>query len=60
MTDASHDGEAVTVEVDGVPRAVPINALKAQLVIGGAAPGPHTAELTDPAGCFPPRLVSCP
>jgi hypothetical protein len=60
MTDQSHAGEPVTFEVDGSPHVVTINGAKAQLVIGGAAPGPHSAELTDPAGCFPLRTFSCP
>jgi sugar lactone lactonase YvrE len=60
MTDLSHAGEPVTFEVDGSPQVVTINGAKAQLVIGGAAPGSHTAELTDPAGCFPLRTFTCP
>jgi hypothetical protein len=60
MTDLSHAGEPVTFEVDGAPHVVTINGAKAQLVMGGAAPGGHTAELTDPAGCFPPRTFTCP
>lgn len=60
MKDGSHDGEAVTFEVDGAARVVPINGIWAQLVITGAAPGPHTVALTDPAGCFPVQTPVCP
>jgi hypothetical protein len=60
MTDGSHDGEPVTFEVDGAPYVVSIDGSAASLVIGGAAPGPHTVELTDPAGCFPVRTPVCP
>jgi hypothetical protein len=60
LTDGSHDGEQVTVEVDGEAQALTVNGAKAQKVINGAAPGPHTIELTDPAGCFPIRTPICP
>jgi hypothetical protein len=29
-------------------------------VINGAAPGPHSVTLTDPAGCFPTQTPVCP
>jgi hypothetical protein len=38
---------------------VTINGNKAQLSINNPALGEHTIELTDPAGCFPPRMPSC-
>jgi hypothetical protein len=58
LTDASHSGEQVTITVDGVPMPVTINGRRAQLSINGA-PGSHTFELTDPAGCFPPIVTTC-
>jgi hypothetical protein len=60
LTDTSHDGEPVTIEVDGVPRVVPIDGFQATLVVGGMAPGSHSVELTDPAGCFPVQTPVCP
>jgi hypothetical protein len=58
MTDTSHDGEQVTITVDGVATPVMIAGQRAQLSIQGQ-PGPHTFELTDPAGCFPPIVSEC-
>ena len=59
LTNTSHSGEQVTITVDGNPRPVTINGNKAQLSINNPAPGEHTIELTDPAGCFPPMVPSC-
>ena len=59
LTDTSHSGEQVTMTVDGNPTPVTINGNKAQLSINNPAPGEHTVELTDPAGCFPPSMPSC-
>ena len=59
LTDTSHSGEQVTITVDGDPTLVTINGNKAQLSINNPAPGEHTVELTDPAGCFPPMVPSC-
>ncbi|MDX1384758.1 MAG: VCBS repeat-containing protein, partial [Thermoanaerobaculia bacterium] len=60
MIDGSHDGEQVTVSVDGDPRVLTIGGNRAQMVINNAAPGPHTVELTEPAGCFPKAVRVCP
>ena len=59
LTNASHSGEQVTITVDGNPIPVTINGNQAQLSINNPALGQHTIELTDPAGCFPPRMPSC-
>ena len=59
LTDTSHSGEQVTITVDGNPTPVTINGNQAQLSINNPALGEHTIELTDPAGCFPPRMPSC-
>ena len=59
LTDTSHSGEQVTITVDGNPTPVTINGNQAQLSINNPAPGEHTIELTDPAGCFPPSMPSC-
>ena len=59
LTNTSHSGEQVTITVDGNPTPVTISGNKAQLSINNPAPGEHTVELTDPAGCFPPTVPSC-
>ena len=59
LTNTSHSGEQVTITVDGNPTPATINGNKAQLSINNPAPGQHTIELTDPAGCFPPSMPSC-
>ncbi len=59
LTDTSHSGEQVTISVDGAPNVVNINGQRAQLSINNAAPGEHTIELIDPAGCFPPVVTTC-
>jgi probable HAF family extracellular repeat protein len=59
LTNTNHSGEQVTITVDGNPTPVTINGNQAQLSINNPAPGEHTVELTDPAGCFPPMVPSC-
>ena len=59
LTNTSHDGEDVTITVDGNSNQVTVNGNKATLQIN-STPGTHTVELTDPAGCFPPRMPTCP
>lgn len=59
MTDTSHDGEQVKVTVDGVERVSTIRGDSARLGMRGVAPGPHTVELTQPAGCFAPVTAVC-
>ena len=60
LTDTSHSGEQVTISVDGNPITVTINGNKATLQISNEGAGTHTVELTDPAGCFPPQMPTCP
>ena len=60
LTDTSHSGEQVIITVDGGdPIRVTINGNQAQLSINNPALGQHTIVLTDPVGCFPPRMPSC-
>jgi hypothetical protein len=59
LTNTSHSGQQVTITVDGTPRSVTINGNKATLAINSTA-GTHTVQLTNPAGCFPPSMPSCP
>jgi hypothetical protein len=60
LTDTSHSGEQVTITVDGNPNSVTISGNLAKLQINNPAPGAHTVELTDPAGCFAPVNTNCP
>lgn len=53
-----HDGETMTVEVDGVPFAVNISGDVAKLDLPNE-PGAHTIELVDPADCKDPIGVDC-
>ena len=60
LTDTSHSGEQVTITVDGNPNQVTISGNQASLQILNPGVGAHTVELTNPAGCFPPSMPSCP
>jgi hypothetical protein len=60
MTDATHDGEQVTVTVDGLAHSATIRGDRARLGVRGVAAGPHAVELTQPAGCFAPVTAVCP
>ncbi len=60
MTDTSHTGEEVTITVDGAPFTLVIGGNRAQLSVPNAAAGSHAIELTDPAGCLPPVVTTCP
>ena len=60
FTDNSHDGEQVTFTIDGTDvQVVTINNNRAQLSLPNYGAGPHTVELTDPAGCFAAFNVNC-
>lgn len=58
LTDTSHDGETVTVDVNGTPHDLTIVSNRAALVLPGVT-GPQTVTLTNPASCLPPRNVNC-
>jgi glucose/arabinose dehydrogenase len=60
MTDASHDGETVTIGIDGDPNEVIISGTRAQFQLNGAASGLHTVSLDDPASCVADVEVTCP
>jgi hypothetical protein len=60
FTNTSHSGQQVTITVDGNPNVVTISGNLAKLQINNPAPGAHTVELTDPAGCFAPVNTNCP
>ncbi len=60
LSDSSHTGETVEFTVDGVARETSVTSNgRAQLSLPGYAPGEHTIELTQPAGCFPATQVTC-
>jgi hypothetical protein len=60
LTNTSHSGQQVTITVDGNPNQVTISGNKAKLLINNPGAGVHTVTLTNPAGCFPPSMPSCP
>jgi len=60
MTDASHDGEQVTVTVDGLAHPATIRGDRARLGLRGVGAGSHAVELTQPAGCLAPVTAVCP
>lgn len=60
LTDATHNGQSVTMTIDGVPFDVPIVDNKAKLVAPGFTSGNHTLVLTEPASCKPAKTVTCP
>jgi hypothetical protein len=60
LTNTNHSGASVTISLDGEPFTVPIRGNQAKLSVKETTTGPHTIELTDPAGCFAPVVVGCP
>ncbi len=59
LFDASHDGQTVTVAIDGTPTVVTISGSRA-VHRSCCYTGVHTVTLEDPAGCKPAVNVSCP
>ena len=60
LTDGSHDGETLTLSVDGVLESLTVSGDRARLRQPGAASGPHDVVLSDPGECVPDRVVDCP
>ena len=60
LTNTSHSGQQVTITVDSTPHQVTISGNKAKLQINNPGVGVHTVQLTNPAGCFPASMPSCP
>lgn len=58
MTDSSHDGEKIGVEVNGTQHDLTINGNRAFHFDFGFS-GIAVIELTDPAGCVAPVAVDC-
>jgi len=59
LTDTSHNGEQVTITVDGEAIPVTVEGQRAQLSMNNAEPGSHTLELTDPSDCFSSIVTEC-
>lgn len=59
LTDASHDGQSVLINVDGMNHDTPVVGDKAVLTLNDQTAGVHSVTLTEPAGCFPTRTVTC-
>ena len=60
LTDNSHDGETVTFQIDGGnDQTRTISNDRAQGQQTGFSLGSHTVTMSDPAGCFPERVVTC-
>lgn len=58
LVDQSHDGDTLTLEVNGVDNDVPIHGKRASLSVPGQ--GLNTVLLVDPAGCVQEKKVQCP
>ena len=59
LSTPDHDGETVTISVDGVPFVTTINGRVVRLVVNEVS-GVHTVSLDDPSGCRAPQDVVCP
>ncbi len=58
LRDLAHDGDSLTLQVNGTDDILPIHGDHAVLSVPGQ--GSNTLLLTDPAGCAPQRTVQCP
>jgi hypothetical protein len=60
LTNPSHNGESVTISIDGVSHTLTIVKKKAIYTQGGqGGSGQRTVTLTDPAGCKSPVVTTC-
>ncbi|MCA0174679.1 MAG: trypsin-like serine protease [Proteobacteria bacterium] len=59
MNDASHDGQSVMINVDGLLHDTPIVNGRAVLTLADQTAGAHTVTLAEPAECYPARTVTC-
>ena len=60
LKDTSHDGQSLTIAIDGVEFEAPITGDKAAVSAPGFSSGQHTVSLEEPASCGAPKTVSCP
>jgi hypothetical protein len=58
LRDKSHDGDSLTLQVNGVDQPMPIRGTRAELSVPGQ--GQNTLLLEKPAGCVPQKVVQCP
>jgi hypothetical protein len=58
LTDRSHHGKTLTLDVDGTPHDVQVHGDVAALAVA-ASSGPHTVTLVDPGDCQPPQYTTC-
>lgn len=58
LTDDSHNGESMIIELDGVPRVVTVTGDRASMS-QVSTPGAHTLSLTDPGSCKPDVVINC-
>jgi hypothetical protein len=60
LTDTSHTGETVTIDIDGVTHVLTIVNRRANFSQGGqGGTGARTITLSDPAGCVSPVNTTC-
>jgi hypothetical protein len=58
LIDQTHDGDTLTLEVNGINDDVPIRGKRASLSVPGQ--GLNTVVLVNPAGCIQEKKVQCP
>lgn len=58
LADQTHNGDTVTINVDGTNHVLTIVNGRAQFSLSGQT-GTHTVSLTEPAGCFPMQMTTC-
>jgi len=60
FTNGTHNGQTVTIRVDGVDHVVNIVNGRANFQMSGqGGTGSHTIELVDPPGCFAAQTPFC-
>jgi len=58
LRDKSHDGDSLTLQVNGVDQPMPVHGAHAELSVPGQ--GKNTLLLEKPAGCISQKVVQCP
>jgi hypothetical protein len=59
LTNSSHDGETLTIAIDGAQQVLSIVGSRADSLTPGFG-GSHTVSLEDPAMCLADVVVNCP
>jgi len=61
LTNANHTGDLVEFTIDDVPYETTVGSNRRALIsLSGFNIGSHDVELTEPPGCYPPIVVTCP